>query len=86
MARRKVPKGWYSKDVHWYLPKRKTPIAYSTIACSDVIEILSEETLTIEELKNRFDLRSEEARVLEQYVNHGYGAKKARTFFSREKR
>lgn len=81
MAKRKVPKGWYSADVHWLAPKRKTPIAYSTVACSATIEAMSEKGTTIQELLEKFDPRTEEARVLEQYVKLGHGGKDSFSLF-----
>lgn len=77
----KPPKGWYSSDVSWHVPKRKKPIAYSTIATSDLIVMLSEEGLTIQEVYDRILFDDEAKKVLDEYIKRGYGNTIAKTFF-----
>ena len=77
----KTPKGWYSSDVSWRVPKRKKPIAYSTVATSDLIVMLSEEGLTIQEVYDRILFDDEAKKVLNEYIKRGYGNTIAKTFF-----
>ena len=37
-------------DVQWYIPRRKTPIAHSTKAASDLIAALLQDGVTIQEV------------------------------------
>lgn len=77
---------WNSHDVEWHTPNQKTPVAYSTVATSDMIEVLSEDnpTATIKEIKNLINYDPEAKRVLQQYIEAGYGDDIASEFFSRD--
>lgn len=68
-------------DVRWHTPGRKTPIAYSTKATSDLIVALSQDGATIQEVRDRIIYDVETRRVLDIYVAKGYGNTIARTFF-----
>lgn len=76
---------WPSTDIHWTLPNDvKHPIAYSTKATSDLIEALSDEnpTATIEELKGLVTYDQDAKKVLQQYIDAGYGDQVASEWFS----
>lgn len=77
---------WNSHDVEWHTPNQKAPIAYSTVAASDLIEVLSDDnpTATIKEIKNLINYDPEAKRVLQQYIEAGYGDDIASEFFSRD--
>jgi hypothetical protein len=77
----KTPKGWYSTDVKWYIPKQKSPIAYSTVATMDLIVLLSEEGLTIKEIFDKIMFDDEGKKVLSEYIKRGYGNTIAKSFF-----
>ena len=77
MPKRKTPKGWYSDDIHWSIPNKKKPIAYSTRACSDAITACMGD-MTIQEYYNKiiageliYD--NEVVSVLKAYIDRGYG-------------
>jgi len=77
---------WTATDVEYTITDRKMPIAYSTRATSDLIEALSDDnpTATISELKDLVDYDQEAKKVLQQYVDAGYGNTTASDFFSRK--
>ena len=80
---------WASTDVSWTLPGEvKSPIAYSTKATSDLIEALSDEnpTATISELKGLVTYDQEAKRVLQQYIDAGYGEQVASEWFSYDRK
>jgi hypothetical protein len=70
-------------DVYWQLPKRKTPIAYSTKATSDLIAVLSQDNpdKTIAEVKGLIYYDSEAKEILQKYIDKGYGDIIASTWF-----
>lgn len=72
-----TPKG----DVQWLVPNRKTPIAYSTKAASDLIVLLAEEGGTIIEVQNKITYDAEAKAVLQAYIDRGYGNVEARKWF-----
>lgn len=76
MARRKS-KG----DVSWNIPGRKTPIAYSTKATSDLIAVLAEQGGTIREVQSRVNYDQDAKVVLQAYIDRGYGDVEARQWF-----
>ncbi len=76
MAHRK-PKG----DVEWYIDRRKTPIAYSSKATSDLIVILAQENETVQDVCNAVTYDTEAKKVLQAYISRGYGNKIARTMW-----
>ena len=75
---------WSAHDVEWTVPGYKTPIAYSTKATSDLINVLAEEnpTATISELKSMIGYDVEAKRVLQQYIDSGCGNQIANEWFS----
>lgn len=75
--RRRATKG----DVAWSVPGRKTPIAYSTKAASDLIVVLGEDGATIQEVYDRINYDVAARAVLEKYIAHGFGAVPVRQFF-----
>ena len=77
MARNRRSKG----DVYWYVPGRKTPIAYSTKAACDLILTLAEEGGTIQEVHDWITYDIEAREVLKKYIAKGYGRIEARTWF-----
>lgn len=77
MARRRNSKG----DVAWYIPGRKTPIAYSTKAASDLIVVLGEDGATIQEVHDRIAYDVEAREVLRKYIDKGLGGVAARSLF-----
>lgn len=68
-------------DVEWYIPSRKTPIAYSTKAASDLIVVLSQDGATIQEVYNRITYDVEARKILKIYIEKGYGQAIAREYF-----
>ena len=77
MARSRNRKG----DVSWHIPGRKTPIAYSTKAASDLIVVLGEDGATIQEVRDRITYDLEAREVLRKYIEKGFGDIAANTFF-----
>ena len=79
---------WASHDVEWHVPGKKTPIAYSTRAASDLIEALAEDnpTATISELLGKVTYDVEAKKVLQQYIDAGYGDQVANEWFNHNKK
>lgn len=77
MARSRRSKG----DVSWYVPGRKTPIAYSTKATNDLIVVLGEDGATIQEVRDRIIYDAEARAILDKYIAKGLGGVVARSFF-----
>lgn len=77
MTRTRRSKG----DVAWYIPGRKTPIAYSTKAASDLIALLAQGGGTIREVCSRITYDVEAHQVLLAYIRKGYGEAVAQLFF-----
>lgn len=76
---------WSATDVQWTLPNDvKHPIAYSTKATSDLIEALSDEnpTATISEIRGLVTYDQDAKKVLQQYIDAGYGDQVASEWFS----
>jgi hypothetical protein len=70
MAGRKKAKG----DVSYYAPGRKKPVAYSTVAAGKLLALLSQGGgLTILELRSRISYDVEAIRVLDRYIELGFG-------------
>ena len=69
-------------DVEWYVPGRKTPIAYSTKATSDLIAVLAlEHGGTIHEVQAHITYNQEAKAVLQAYIDRGYGEQIAAEWF-----
>lgn len=60
-------------DVQWFLPKRKRAFASSTVATSDLIEVLSEEGRTIRESYDFINYDEDAKSILKVYIDNGYG-------------
>ena len=75
---------WASTDVQWTTPNQKTPIAYSTTATSDLISVLADEfpSATISSLKGMVGYDQDAKKVLQQYIDAGYGDQVASEWFS----
>ena len=63
-----------NNDVSWYAPKYKRPIAYSTIAERDSIEILLDDYKDFRVIKYLYDkkkilLSSNELFIIDKYIN-----------------
>ena len=78
---------WAAHDVEWYVPGKKSPIAYSTVASSDLIEILVEDnpSATIKEIFEKVNYDEEAKKVLQQYIDAGYGNQIANEWFNHNK-
>lgn len=77
----RTPKGWNAGNVQWTIPGKKRPIAYSTKATSDLIVLLSKEHKTIREVQAAINYDQDAKRVLQQYIDAGYGEQIAQDFF-----
>ena len=75
MAKNKKP------SIFYYLPNRKRPIAYSNYSTSYLISILSEIFYSIQSVKNSIFYDLDAIKILEIYIEKGYGAYKASDFF-----
>ena len=66
---------WASHDIYWYAPNTKIIIAYSTRASSDLVESMSKDNpkMTISELHNAINYDTEAKKVLQAYINSGFG-------------
>ena len=78
---------WAAHDVEWRIPGKKTPIAYSTRAASDLIEALAEDnpSATIKELLSKVTYDEEAKKVLGQYIDAGFGNQTANEWFNHNK-
>ena len=78
---------WAAHDVEWHIPGKKTPIAYSTRAASDLIEALAEDnpSATIKELLSKVTYDEEAKKVLGQYIDAGFGNQTANEWFNHNK-
>jgi len=74
-------KGKAKGDVAWYVPKRKTPLVWSTTSASDLISLLSTEYETIRDVYNAITYDQEAKEVLKKYIEKGYGETIAKYFF-----
>ena len=80
MAKRKI-KG----DVSWIVPKKKKPIAYSTVATSHLIGLLSQEHKTIQDVYDAVTYDVEAKEILQKYIDLGYGNEIAKQWFRYQK-
>lgn len=62
-------------DIAWYIKGKKRPIAYSTVATSDLISVLAQEGLTVLESYNYINYDMEAKAILQLYIENGYGNK-----------
>ena len=68
-------------DVHWFVPNKKKPIAYSTVAASDLIGLLAEDFETIQDVYDAINYDEEAKEILQKYIDLGYGNEIARNWF-----
>ena len=68
-------------DVCWTVPNKKKPIAYSTVATSNLIGLLSQEYETIHDVYNAVVYDVEAKEILQKYIDLGYGNEIAREWF-----
>ena len=54
-------------DVYWYIPNKKKPIAYSTVATKHIIGLLSEELDTIQDVYDAILYDQEAKEILQKY-------------------
>ena len=66
---------WASHDIYWYAPNTKIVIAYSTRSASDLVETMSGDNpkMTISELHDAINYDEEAKKVLQAYINNGFG-------------
>ena len=62
---RKEPK---HHSIYWYLPHRKRPFAYSTVATRDLIEAILEKTSNLEEARNQINYDEDAKQILTAYI------------------
>lgn len=80
---------WASTDTIWYAPNEKTGkdtiIAYSTTATSDFISALAADNVnsTISEIKDMVNYDVEAKRVLQAYIDSGFGNVLGSDFFGK---
>lgn len=79
--KRKIPSDWYSTNVEWYIPKKKKPIAYSTKAASDLIVMLSKYYKTVSDVYAAINFDEEAKKVLQKYIDAGFGYATAKELF-----
>ena len=68
-------------DVSWTVPNRKKPIAYSTVATSNLIGLLSQEYETIQDVHDAINYDVEAREILQKYIDLGYGDEIAKQWF-----
>ena len=68
-------------DVHWYVPGKKKPIAYSTVGTSDLIGLLVEDFETIQDVYDAVMYNQEAKAIMQIYIDLGYGNQIAREWF-----
>jgi hypothetical protein len=71
-------------DVSWYRPNSKLkekPLAYSTIATSNLIACLSMTNRTIKDVYDAINYDEEAKSILNIYIEKGYGDVVAQTIF-----
>lgn len=66
---------WDCHDVEWHAPGLKRPIAYSTVATKEWIDMLTGCGLTVEQMHRASVIDSEAQKVLEAYIERGLGGK-----------
>lgn len=64
---------WVCRDVEWSVHNRKRPIAYSTVATSQLIGLLAEDGHTFASARREVRYDSEAQAVLDAYIDRGLG-------------
>lgn len=74
---------WAATDITWYAPHQKSPIAYSTVAVRDFIGAMVDDypTATVRELQAKINYDQDAKKVLQQYIDAGYGDDVASDYF-----
>lgn len=67
--------------VQWYLPKKKRPMAYSTVATSDLIGYLAQEHETVQDVYNAINFDNDAKAILMKFIDAGYADHRARDLF-----
>lgn len=62
-------------DVGWYLPGHKCPFTYSTVATSQLLAILCEQTSchTAEEILPLINYDEDAEKIMQEYIKRGFG-------------
>lgn len=62
-------------DVEWFFPGRKRPFAYSTVATSNLLAILCEQTIshTAEEILPLIHYDEDAKKIMQEYIKRGFG-------------
>ena len=60
-------------DVQWHVDGRKTPIAHSTLATSQLIGLLAEDGHTFASARSAVNFDHEAQEVLDAYIGRGLG-------------
>ena len=68
-------------DVHWHVPNKKKPIAYSTVATSHLIGLLAQDFETIQDVYDAINYDEEAKEILQKYIDLGYGNEIAKQWF-----
>ena len=68
-------------DFHWFVPNKKKPIAYSTVATKQLIGLLAEDHETIQDVYNAINYDQEAKDILQKYIDLGYGNETASEWF-----
>lgn len=59
--------------VEWYFPNKKRKFAESTVATSDLIELLSEQHLTVRDVYNAINYDTDAKEIVNKFIENGYG-------------
>lgn len=78
-----MPKKTDKGDVHWYVPNRKKPVAYSTACTNIAVCNLAEDGKTFKQIREMFTneqiiFDAEVVAVLDSLIQYGLGDKVAR--------
>lgn len=60
-------------DVHWFVPGRKTAVAYSTSATSQLIGLLAEDGHTFVSARHELRYDTDGVAVVDAYIARGLG-------------
>lgn len=60
-------------DIAWYLPKKKRPFAYSTVATRDLLAVLSETCATVREVYDNIHYDVEAKTIAKAFIEKGFG-------------
>lgn len=60
-------------DVEWYFPNCKRPFAYSTVATSDLLVVLSEQCLKTIDVYNAINYDPEGKEIMKKFIDKGFG-------------